>query len=415
MQNSSINPREVRGREIASKFTLKEQNGFWFVPSASGKSNRYKVCLKSQKCTCPDFEIRRVKCKHLWAVECSFEQNFLGELSKQEIAELPKPATTRKTYRQNWSAYNTAQITEKAEFQRLLATLCKGIGEPSQRNGRPRLPLADMIFACAFKVFSTFSGRRFSTDLLDAKGKGFISDVPHFNSVLRYFDKPLLTPYLQMLIEESGLPLSALEKTFAIDASGLSATHGFTWHYAKYEQPRLVAKKDWLKVHICTGTLTNVVTAVGVTDKYEHDTNYFEPLLSATKQNFNVSEISADKAYLSKANLQTAVDNNSYPFIAWKSNSRETEKEGNELWNKLYHYYALNQEKFLECYHRRSNVESTFAMIKAKFSGSLRAKNKVSQTNEALAKILCHNIVCLIQSMHEFGVKPDFWKDFTMH
>ena len=225
----------------------------------------------------------------------------------------------------------------------------------------------------------------------------------------------MLTPYLQMLIEESSLPLTALEKNFAIDASGLSATHGFTWHYAKYEQPRLISKKDWLKVHICTGTLTNVVTAVKVTDKYEHDTNYFEPLLSATTENFEVSEISADKAYLSKANLKTAMDKNAYPYIAWKSNSRETKKEGNELWNKLYHFYALNQEKFLERYHQRSNVESTFSMIKSKFSGSLRAKNKTSQTNEALAKILCHNIVCLIQSMHEFGVNPDYWKEVTLH
>lgn len=48
-------------------------------------------------------------------------------------------------------------------------------------------------------------------------------------------------------------------------------------------------------------------------------------------------------------------------------------------------------------------------MIKAKFSGSMRAKNKTSQKNEALAKILCHNLVCLVQSMNEFGVKPDFW------
>ncbi|MDQ3747941.1 MAG: transposase [Acidobacteriota bacterium] len=411
MQNSSINPREIRGREIARKYALTEQNGVWFVPSASGKSTRYKVDLTKQKCTCPDFEIRRVKCKHLFAAECSFEQDFLGELSKQEISQLPKPTPTRKTYRQNWTAYNTAQTSEKAEFQRLLATLCKSIGEPSQTNGRPRLPLADMIFSCAYKVFSTFSGRRFSTDLQDAKGKGFISDVPHFNSVLRYFDKPLLTPYLQMLIEESSLPLSALEKTFAIDASGLSATHGFTWHYAKYEQPRLIAKKDWLKVHICTGTLTNVVTAVEVTDKYEHDTNYFEPLLLATKQNFNVSEISADKAYLSKVNLQTAVDNNSYPFIAWKSNSKITEKEGNELWNKLFHYFSLNKEKFLERYHQRSNSESAFSMIKAKFSDRLRSKNRTAQKNEALCKILCHNLCCLIQSIYEFGLKPEFWKE----
>ncbi|HEX8378312.1 MAG TPA: transposase [Pedobacter sp.] len=412
---TSNNPRATRGLEIAKRYTLKEENGLWFVPSASGKSNRYKVDLGKQRCTCPDFEIRRQKCKHIFAVEFSFEQDFLGELSKEEITELPKPVATRKTYRQNWKAYNSAQTVEKSEFQKILATLCNGIGEPSQHNGRPRLPLEDMIFACVFKVFSTVSARRFSTDLSEAKGKGYISDVPHFNSVLRYFEKDMLTPYLQMLIEESSLPLTALEKTFAIDASGLSATHGFTWHYAKYEQPRLISKKDWLKVHICTGTLTNVVTAVKVTDKYEHDTNYFEPLLSATTENFEVSEISADKAYLSKANLQAAMDKNAYPYIAWKSNSRETKKEGNDLWNKLYHFYALNQEKFLERYHQRSNVESTFSMIKSKFSGSLRAKNKTSQTNEALAKILCHNIVCLIQSMHEFGVNPDYWKEVTLH
>jgi transposase len=415
METDLANPRQLRGLEIAKRYTLKEENGMWFVPSASGKSTRYKVCLKSQKCTCPDYEIRRQKCKHIFAAEYSFEQEFLGELSREEIAELPKPPKTRKTYRQNWKSYNQAQTVEKSEFQRLLAELCKGIGEPAQRNGRPRKALEDMLFACVFKVFSTFSGRRFSTDLREAKDKGFISDVPHFNSVLRYFDKELLTPYLQMLIEESGLPLSALEKSFAVDASGLSATHGFTWHYAKYEEPRLVAKKDWLKIHICTGVLTNVVTAVEVTDKYEHDSNYFEPLVETTTQNFEMNEVSADKAYLSKSNLQFAVDKKAYPFIAWKSNSRVTDKPNNELWNKLYHWYALNQEKFLERYHQRSNVESTFSMIKKKFSGSLRAKNKVSQTNEALCKILCHNLCCLIQSMHEFGVKPDFWKDCSLH
>jgi hypothetical protein len=52
----------------------------------------------------------------------------------------------------------------------------------------------------------------------------------------------------------------------------------------------LVTKKDWLKIHICTGTLTNVVTAVEITDKYEHDTNYFEPLVEAITQNFEMKE-----------------------------------------------------------------------------------------------------------------------------
>jgi predicted nucleic acid-binding Zn finger protein len=408
MNENLQNPRQVRGIDIAKRYTIKEENGTWFVPSSSGKSNRYKVDLAKQNCTCPDYEIRRQKCKHIFAVEFSFEQDFLEILDTRTIT---KTAKARKTYKQVWTAYNKAQTAEKAEFQGLLAELCKGVGCPAQMNGRPRLPLEDMIFACVFKVYSTFSGRRFITDLGEAQKQNFISKVPNYNSIFNYFGMEMLTPHLKMLIEESSLPLAAIEKNFAVDASGLSTTGGFTWLHAKYTEPRLIDKKDWLKLHICTGTKTNIISAVEITEKYEHDTNYFEPLVNATYENFEMSEISADKGYLSKSNLQFAVDKNAYPFIAWKSNSRVTEKEGNALWNKLYHYYALNQEKFLAHYHRRSNVETTFSMIKAKFGGTLRSKTRTAQINESLCKVLAHNICVLIQSMFELGIKPEFWKE----
>ncbi|HEX8567722.1 MAG TPA: transposase [Pyrinomonadaceae bacterium] len=407
MNEQLQNPRQLRGIDIAKRYTLKEENGMWFVPSSSGKSERYKVCLKSQKCTCPDYEIRRQKCKHIFAAEYSFEKDFLTSLDTVEIA---KAAKQRKTYRQVWTAYNKAQTTEKAEFQQLLFELCKGVGEPAQMNGRPRLALEDMIFACVYKVYSTFSGRRFITDLSEANKYGFISKVPNYNSIFNYFGMEMLTPYLKMLIEETSLPLKTIEHRFAVDASGLSTTQGFTWLHAKFTEPRLIDKRDWLKIHICTGVKTNIVSAVEVTERYEHDSHYFEPLIDATTENFEMKEVSADKAYLSKTNLQAAVNKNAVPFIAWKSNSRETDKPNNELWNKLYHWYALNQEKFFEHYHQRSNVETTFSMIKAKFGGSLRSKTRTAQINEALCKVLAHNICVLIQSMFELGLKPEFWR-----
>ena len=40
---------------------------------------------------------------------------------------------------------------------------------------------------------------------------------------------------------------------------------------------------------------------------------------------------------------------------------------------------------------------------------SLRSKTKTAQINEALCKVLCHNICCLIQSMFELNIKPEFW------
>ena len=411
MNYDSINPRKTRGLEIFQRYTIRELNGFWLVPSVSGKGIKYKVDLEKQFCDCPDFELRQQKCKHLFAAELAFEKAFLDSLLEDDTPQDLTLFSAKKKHTQNWSAYNKSQTCEKSEFQKLLASLCKGVGEPTlPMKTRPRIAFEDILFACVFKVFSTYSARRFTVDLQDAQSKGFINSPIHYNTLLRYFEYETLAPHLKMMIEESSLPLAALEKNFAVDASGLSTTTGFTWLHAKFTEPRLIDKKDWLKIHICVGTRTNVITAVEVSERNEHDTAFFKPLVETTAQNFEMNEISADKGYLSKANLQTAVDNNAFPYIAWKANNKINHKSGNELWNKFFHYFSLNREKFLERYHQRSNVETTFSMIKAKFGGSLRSKNRTAQINEALCKVLAHNICVLIQSMNELDIKPEFWQ-----
>lgn len=74
----------------------------------------------------------------------------------------------------------------------------------------------------------------------------------------------------------------------------------------------------------------------------------------------------------------------------------------------MYRYFAYNQEEFLEHYHKRSNIESTNNMIKAKFTDLVRSRNKTAQINEVLLKVLCHNICVLIQEMFELGIEPNF-------
>ena len=66
----------------------------------------------------------------------------------------------------------------------------------------------------------------------------------------------------------------------------------------------------------------------------------------------------------------------------------------------------FNRDEFLTHYHRRSNVETVFSMIKGKFGDSVRSKTDVGQVNEVLCKVLCHNICVLIQATHEFGIEP---------
>jgi hypothetical protein len=50
-------------------------------------------------------------------------------------------------------------------------------------------------------------------------------------------------------------------------------------------------------------------------------------------------------------------------------------------------------------------------MIKTKFGGNLRSKTFTAQANEALCKILCHNLCGLIQSSYELGVESTLWTE----
>jgi transposase len=71
-------------------------------------------------------------------------------------------------------------------------------------------------------------------------------------------------------------------------------------------------------------------------------------------------------------------------------------------------FYTDHREEFLTHYHKRSNVETTFFMIKSKFGQRLRSKTLTAQINEALCKVLCHNLCVVIQSVHELGIEIDF-------
>jgi transposase len=404
--------REKKGHQIAEKSKITRRGNLWLVPSQAGRG-LYKVDFENGKCSCPDFEIRRLPCKHFFAVQFAIEKTVY---TRSTVTENGKTTTTekveveRKTYRQDWPAYNKAQMNEKRLFLYLLNKLCQGVGSPAQYGaGRRYLPLEDVIFALAYKVYSTVSGRRFTSDLRDAHAKGYISQVPSYNAMFDYFNTEMVTDYLLMLIEESSLPLSAIEQDFAVDSTGVSGCRFVQWVEAKYNDEKLLLERDWIKMHLITGVKTNVVTAVEISDKYKNDTHYFKPLVDATARNFRMREVSADKAYLSRDNLQAAVDVKAVPYIPFKSNSVGHDRKATPLWKQMWHYFSCHQERFMRSYHKRSNVETTFHMIKSKFGDSLRSKTERAQINEALCKVLCHNICCLIHSMYELGLQPKFY------
>jgi transposase len=247
------------------------------------------------------------------------------------------------------------------------------------------------------------SSRRFGTDLREAAEKGYITKACHFNSIYRYLDMEGLTPVLKALITASSLPLRAIENDFAVDSSGFSTCNYVRWFDVKYGKEK--SQHEWIKCHLMTGVKTHVVTSVEITDGHAGDSPQFKPLVKQTAKNFKINEVSADKAYSSMGNHDFVASVGGTPYIAFKVNAQGT---GGGVFKSMYHYYCFNRDAFMDSYHKRSNVESTFSMVKAKFGGSLKSKTRTAQINEVLCKVLCHNVCCVIQSMFEFGIEPAF-------
>jgi hypothetical protein len=190
----------------------------------------------------------------------------------------------RPTYKQNWLAYNEAQMMEKKRLQVLLRDLCLGIAEPERpadKVGRKPVPLADQVFACAFKVYSTFSSRRFNCDLQDAYKNGYLSRPIHPNKVNTFLEGPELSPVLHRLIVQSSLPLNAVETVFAPDSTGFSTSRFVRWFDEKYSVHR--SGHDWVKAHAICGVKTNIVTAVEIAGRDAGDSPMFKPLVGAAR------------------------------------------------------------------------------------------------------------------------------------
>jgi transposase len=402
MKVAAVERRELKALEIAARCRIEYKDGAWRVPSQTTPSTVYRVTLSPVSCQCDDWQLRAQPCKHVIAARLVQERDHGGQPPKIDADEVPK----KPTYKQDWRAYTLAQTTEKHRLQALLSELCRGVEEPPYKGGRTPTPIAAVLFTCAYKVYSTFSGRRFACDLRDAHERGYVSHAIPPTKIASHMDRADLTPILKALIVRASLPLRAVEVDFAPDSSGFSTSRFVRWYDEKYGVHR--SGHDWVKVHIMTGVKTNIVTAIEILDKNAADCPVFRPLVEKTAENFKIQEVSADKAYLSHDNLELVAGLGAMAFVPFKVNSVDG---GEGVWSRMYHYFQFRREEFLKHYHKRSNVESTFSMVKAKFRDHVRSRSDTAMVNEVLCKFLCHNICCVIQAQCELGIEAELWKN----
>lgn len=393
--------RRERGKLLNRSTRIRKVPQGWRVTSQTNKCTDYIVTFNGHapKCNCSDCHIRKKKCKHIWAVEFYIKQEIDNE------GKLKETKGVKITYEQKWKAYDKSQTNEKIIFMKLLKDLCEFVEQPKYEFGRPKLSMAEMVFNSVIKIYSTFSLRRFMSDVKIAKNLGLVDKVPCYSSIGHFLQKKELTQILKNLIKISSLPLKDVEKDFAGDSTGFSTSRFARWFDHKYG--RESKKRVWIKCHAMCGVKTNIITGIEITEGFSNDSPQLSSLVRQTAESFEVREVSCDRAYSSRDNLKLIADEGAIPFIPFKKNVTG-KRTKNSTWRKMYHFFMYKHEEFLAHYHKRSNIETCFHQIKSKFKDNLRSKSKTAQINELLCKILAHNICVVIQEMNELGVSGKF-------
>lgn len=397
--------RIILARESSIK---KIKPGLYLVQSQSGLV-WYKISCNpfgEWSCSCPDFvknsHIR--PCKHILA----FRMRTLGPYDRDFNYTTP----LKDRYSQTWSSYNLAQVQEFEFFDQFLYQLVSIIENPEKSGpGRPSIKLSDKIFCCIMKVYSQLSSRRASHLYNEAVHRQQIEHSPHFNVISNTLNDEELQPILQYLVRISAQPLTSIERDFAVDSSGFRCSTFGSYFEDKH---KVKQSRNWLKVHICTGVLTNIVTDVVITEEHAGDSPQFKTLIENTAEHFLIDEVSADMAYSSRKNHTIVGQYGGKAYIPFRSNVKATSK-GAPLWNRSYHYFQIHKDDFLDHYHKRSNVESTFAAIKKKFGETIKSKNRTAQVNEMLCKIIAYNITVLIRELIDFGADKELFHIFDLH
>jgi transposase len=295
----------------------------------------------------------------------------------------------RRIDRRDWTQYNRWQSEEVLLACLFLKDLVASstVHDWERRKGRPRIPRRDLVLCLLVRAYFHLSFRR-TIGLLQLLGTTLgIARVPHFNTLQKYNRGDGITRTLENLLAETARPFWPVEKTLAVDSSGLVLSGSGAWR--SNHDPE--ARRDFAKVHVLSGTATRATLAVRVTRGTWHDATQLDPLLVEVPDDAVAQAITGDGAYWSHACCGAARRAGLQPYFSPNENARwPTHPE--DAFERMTRFALQFPNRFRARYHRRSAAESRFATEKALFGDRLRCKRPTSRTNEVLAREIVHNV-----------------------
>jgi len=290
--------------------------------------------------------------------------------------------------RSNYDSFRLHEVVEVIDEIKLLADMERfherRKGKRGRRPARKRDILKSLLFLEKLKCPICESG-----GLLQIfKYTLGLNNVYKPRTLYKYRASPVMTVILEKLVMESALPEWVNEDMAGTDATGFPHSKGKTWIGDKSNPDKY---REYDKVHAIMGLRSLVIPSVKITRGSWHDSTQFKYLVNNALPQGDIDAVAADSGYVSRNNYELVREHGATPYILPKENA-VFRSQPTDSYEQTVLFSTRFPNRFHERYRFRTKCESAFNACKNATGEKLRGRTPTSRRNEALCKIIVHNI-----------------------
>ena len=318
----------------------------------------------------------------------------------------------------DWTKYDLAQTSEINDTLLFIRDIVEQAAYnldlpkvPDHREpGRPKHNPSDEAKVVLMAQYFGLSNRVAQGYMLLFKEKLRLTSLFSYKTIERAYGDMEVQQILEEVFELTNVPVADLEREFGPDGSGLA-----TSCKQNYENDRAKdqTRKGYEKIMVMVGLKYKLVSAFKFADKPSaHEAPYFEFLLNETVKRYRrVDLVAGDSGFLSRVNCDLVVGVGGVPRFYPKRGCCLRSK-GSRAWRVMFEELVLDPQKWLEDYHRRSNVEGCFSVLKRDNFLPLRKKLVVRKRQEAFSRVCNLNIkrLCYLNYLENINARETWHK-----
>jgi transposase len=214
------------------------------------------------------------------------------------------------------------------------------------------------------------SNRVAQSYMLLFKGKLDLTTMHSYKTIERAYSDMEVRQILEEVFELTNMPIRDLEHEFGPDATGLTTSYKQNY---ENNSVRDQTGKGYEKVLFMVGLIYKIIASFKFASRStDHESLYFEVLLRETACRYGrLGLVGGDAAYLSCVNCDLVAVLGATPRFYPQKGSTLRQK-GSVAWRRLFEDVMSDPQKWLEDYHKCSNVEGCFSTFKRNNPLSLR-------------------------------------------